>query len=315
MFIFAGPSSHKEAVLIIENGNDMAKAREKSVSKSKEAILSAMRNVLFMAEHDLPNTLLSDLNSLCLQQGAEQFKDLIVDKHTSYTHNQSVQEFQAAIADTVREDLRQRLSRSDYYSILLDESTDVSVDQNLIVYVRYIFCNNVRTDFLGIRKLSDGATADKILKEITDLLFENELDVKKMCGIATDGAAVMVGSRSGLTTRFKEIVPGLLSTHCIAHRLALCSSGAYKYFSNSPKNLSRLEKIQEILASVNADSGTRLKQISNTRWLSFEGSVTALLRNYSSLITVLLEDNSPKTVGLLKSIHYSFFVRCIANTL
>ncbi|KAK6175160.1 hypothetical protein SNE40_013682 [Patella caerulea] len=140
-----------------------------------------------------------------------------------------------------------------------------------------------------------------------------------MCGIATDGAAVMVGSRSGLTTRFKELVPGLPSTHCIAHRLALCSSGAadaipylikyqelvnciYKYFSNSPKNLCSLEKIQAILASVNADSGTRLKQISNTRWLSFEGSVTALLRNYSSLITVLLEDNSPKTVGLLKSI-------------
>ncbi|KAK6178267.1 hypothetical protein SNE40_013073 [Patella caerulea] len=275
----------------------MVKAREKSVSKSKEAILSAMRNVMFMAEHDLPNSLLSHLNTLCLQQGAEQFKDLLVDNHTSYTHNKSVQEFQAAIADTICEDLRQRLSQSEYYSILLDESIDVSVDQNLIVYVR---------------KLSDGATADKIL-EVNDLLFEYELDVKKMCGIATDAAAVMVGSRSGLTTRFKELVPGLLSTYCIEHRLALCSSRAadaipylikyqelvnciYQYFSNSPKNLSRLEKIQEILASVNADQGTRLKQISNTRWLSFEESVTALLRNYSSLITVLLEDNYPKTV-------------------
>ncbi|KAK6175159.1 hypothetical protein SNE40_013681 [Patella caerulea] len=136
-----GPSSHKAALMIIENGNDMAKAREKSVSKSKESILSAMRNVMFMAEHDLPNSLLSDLNTLCLQQGAEQFKDLLLDNHTSYTHNKSVQEFQAAIAATVREDLRQRLSQSEYYSILLDESTDVSVDQNLIVYVRYIFCN------------------------------------------------------------------------------------------------------------------------------------------------------------------------------
>ncbi|XP_055957012.1 uncharacterized protein LOC126821364 [Patella vulgata] len=92
-----------------------------------------------------------------------------------------------------------------------------------------------------------------------------------MSGIANDGAAVMVGSKSGIVTRLKALNPVILGTHCIAHRLAL---------------------------------GSR------TMWLSFDGAVQAVLKNYSSLVTVLMEDNTPKIVGLLKSITSVKFLYC-----
>jgi hypothetical protein len=61
---------------------------------------------------------------------------------------------------------------------------------------------------------------------VFECLKENELDVKRMCGVATDGASVMMGRHTGVVTRLKQQAPGLLSSHCIAHRLALASGGA-----------------------------------------------------------------------------------------
>ncbi|KAK6179566.1 hypothetical protein SNE40_011894 [Patella caerulea] len=301
----------------------MVKARDKSISKSKEAVFSAMKNVLFMAQHDLPNSILQDLNNLCIEQGASHLQSLNVDQHTSYTHNDSVLEFQQAMADAVLDDLVEKVKESDYFSLLIDESTDVAVDQNLIIYVRYLFKGNTKTDFLSIRKLSTGATADKLLDLLIDVVDTLGLNINKMSGIATDGAAVMVGSKSGIVTRLKSLNPAILSTHCIAHRLALGSCGAadqipylikyqeilnciYKYFENSPKNLNKLKYIQNIMS----ENGTRFKQISGTRWLSFDGAVQTVLRNYSSLVTVLIEDNTPKIAGLLKSITSIKFLYC-----
>ncbi|KAK6168081.1 hypothetical protein SNE40_021979 [Patella caerulea] len=158
---------------------------------------------------------------------------------------------------------------------------------------------------------------------LIDVVDSLGLNINKMSGIATDGAAVMVGSKSGIVTRLKSLNPAILSTHCIAHRLALGSCGAadqipylikyqeilnciYKYFENSPKNLNKLKYIQNIMS----ENGTRFKQISGTRWLSFDGAVQAVLRNYSSLVTVLIEDNTPKIAGLLKSITSIKFLYC-----
>ena len=50
--------------------------------------------------------------------------------------------------------------------------------------------------------------------------------MEKLFGVATDGASVMTGVRSGVTTRMKERNPFIVATHCIAHRLALASGKA-----------------------------------------------------------------------------------------
>jgi len=112
------------------------------------------------------------------------------------------------------------------------------------------------------------------------------------------------------------VTSGLLTTHCIAHRLALaCGAAAdkvrylvkfqdilnsmFKYFDNSPKNMSRLEAIQAVLEN---RQSSRLKQVFHTRWLSFEGSVQSVVDNYSSVVSVFLEDNCPKALSLHKPI-------------
>ncbi|XP_062594268.1 zinc finger protein 862-like, partial [Saccostrea cucullata] len=202
---------------------------------------------------------------------------------------------------------------------MLDESTDVPVHQNLIVYVRFLEQIGSRVvpsvDFLGIRQLSV-ANAEAISSELIGLLKDKGLDLDRLAGVSTDGASVMVGCKSGVVTRLREMYPGILATHCIAHRLALaCGEAAdkvtylvkfqavlndlYKYFERSPKNMARLEKVQGIL---DCSRGTRLKQVSHTRWLSFEGSVQAVVDNYQSVVAVMLEESSAKALALHKPI-------------
>ena len=75
-----------------------------------------------------------------------------MDKHTNYTHHSSTKEFQQSLAEVVVDELVSEVGESDVFSIMLDESTDVSVSQN--VYVRYLASVGGRvttvTWFLGI---------------------------------------------------------------------------------------------------------------------------------------------------------------------
>nr|XP_022317923.1 zinc finger protein 862-like [Crassostrea virginica] len=207
-----------------------------------------------------------------------------------------------------------------------DESSDVSVHQNLVVYVRYLeqaFGRlHARTSFLGLRQL-EIANSDSIREQVVKLLVDKGLDVSKLAGIATDGASVMVGCREGVVQQMKALSPSLLSTHCIAHRLALSCGGAadqipylvkfqeilnslYKYFHNSPKNTAKLESIQSILNA----SSLKMKEVFHTRWLSFEGSVEAVVRNYPSLLSVFLEEKSAKALSLHKPLSCYKFLYC-----
>lgn len=46
----------------------------------------------------------------------------------------------------------------------------------------------------------------------------------KLRGVGTDGAATMLGCRTGVVVRLTERVPTLMGIHCAAHRLFIPSS-------------------------------------------------------------------------------------------
>lgn len=54
-----------------------------------------------------------------------------------YEHNESVKSFQQSIAAVVNKNLDNDLLRSEFYSVIIDESTDIGTDQNLVVTYMY----------------------------------------------------------------------------------------------------------------------------------------------------------------------------------
>ena len=59
-------------------------------------------------------------------------------------------------------------------------------------------------------------------------VMENKVGFERCVWFGSDGASVMVGSKTGVATRMKAMNPFIVSRHCAAQRLALVSSQAAK---------------------------------------------------------------------------------------
>ena len=96
-----------------------------------------------------------------------------------------------AIASTLVDDVDKAVLRSPVFSLVLDESTDISNSKRLIAYVRYIDDKKTKTKLFRNSEIVDGR-ADTIFEDVKKLLTKN-LDGKKLAAVCTDGAAVMTG--------------------------------------------------------------------------------------------------------------------------
>ena len=121
--------------------------------------------------------------------------------------------------------VRERVRRAKFVGIIMDGSTDVSVTEQEMVYMR--MCDAGRgVDFIGV-VATPKADAEGIYHSL-DKAIGNGLDTdlktlgSKVVAMGTDGAAVMMGKINGVTTKVKNaIAPAMVSVHCFAHRLEL----------------------------------------------------------------------------------------------
>ena len=67
------------------------------------------------------------------------------------------------------------------------------------MYMRYVLNGEVHSHFLSLIELS-GGTAPEIVDVILRVFTPRNISLEKICGVATDGANVMVGCHSGATT-------------------------------------------------------------------------------------------------------------------
>jgi hypothetical protein len=141
-------------------------------------------------------------------------------EYGAYTSRQSAYEFLWAISQHLRVVDLLEVKDSPVISFLVDESTDRSLEQHLIVYV----CSLSRSglgppcmQFVGLTSVPR-ATGEIFYKNVVDLLEKSEWPLEKLVALATDGAASMIGVRQGLAGRLRADVPTLINVHCIAHR-------------------------------------------------------------------------------------------------
>lgn len=94
--------------------------------------------------------------------GCNYLKELHSAGNATYSSTQIIGEFLQSISRQVEEDTLQQLALSTYFSIMTDESTDISVLKQLVLVVCYLLpTGNVTISFLAIDDLPDG-TAETI---------------------------------------------------------------------------------------------------------------------------------------------------------
>jgi hypothetical protein len=152
---------------------------------------------------------------------------------TYFAHRfvQSRRDILLKISDTIQKNLLEKLHKATSYGLLIDDMSDVATMEQMVCYVQYFDSdlNEVKTDFLFICNIlenADSANSKTLFNVLCMKLKELKMDVKKVSGLCTDGASVMVGKKDVLATKLKRENSSLIAVHCICHRLALACTDA-----------------------------------------------------------------------------------------
>ncbi|KAK7919119.1 hypothetical protein WMY93_010403 [Mugilogobius chulae] len=191
-------------------------------------------------------------------------------------------------------------------ALAADESTDVSDNAQLLVYVRF-YHEESKTfveDVLGITALKTHTRGEDIYLAIKEMLTQRGINLKKVVSITTDGAPSMMGREKGAVTRLKQDNPELLSYHCIIHMSVLCSSLS-EHYGNVMNTITKLVNflrassshqhrlLREFLAEVDAPANDLLLH-SNVRWLSKGKVLERFWKIRNEIKDFLAQQKSPK---------------------
>ena len=187
-----------------------------------------------------------------------------------------------------------------FFSLQLDESTDVQGLSQLLVFVRYIWNSKPHEDMLLCEPIIQ-STSNEIFNTVDTYIRTKNLDWKKCIGVCTDGARAMCGKNSGVVTRILQLNPNASWTHCNLHRAALVS----KHISDDFKNvLNTAVKIVNFIKTKPLQSrlfeklceemGSNHKSLllhTEIRWLS-RGKVLTRLAELREEVAMFLESKS-----------------------
>ena len=145
----------------------IAMALQRVISAHRKAFIVALKSMYFLNHQEIPHT----TNFVPLLELGESL-GAYVGGNAHYTSERCMQEVLQCLGETVAEPISSRVRQSPFFALCIDETTDVSVTKELIVYSRYIVDGEVRTSFLKIMEMCDGTAitiADAITKLCTDL--------------------------------------------------------------------------------------------------------------------------------------------------
>ncbi|XP_042204155.1 general transcription factor II-I repeat domain-containing protein 2-like [Homarus americanus] len=124
--------------------------------------------------------------------------------------------------------IREKAKNLLWYSLVLDESTDLSSTSQLLVFIRGVNLDFQITEELASVCSMHGTTTGKdIFMEVKKTLQDYNLQWNQLRGVAVDGGKNMAGVRKGLVgqirTQLEDLqIPGSLCIHYIIHQQALC---------------------------------------------------------------------------------------------
>ncbi|KAE9539861.1 hypothetical protein AGLY_005113 [Aphis glycines] len=209
------------------------------------------------------------------------------------------------MADSVLKNIIDDVLLAGVYSIIVDETQDLSKHEQVSIVVRYVskkFCP-------------------------VDAFLEN------LRGQCYDGAASMRGSYKGVQARIKVENPLAIYVHCNAHILNLCLVDLAKqvcqlrnvfgtlnvlhnFVGASSKRQALFEKMRSTLHISTTDGPTTLKSFSDTRWSSRIDSLNAIVFNFKAVVNTLENISETDVVhgsdanSLLGSINTFEFLFC-----
>ena len=214
------------------------------------------------------------------------------------------------------------------YTIIVDETKDVSKREQLSIALRYCHNSNVCERFVGFfhaAELNATALSEFILAKLADL----HIDIKDCVSQCYDGASVMSGRCAGVAKKIRDKNSKALYAHCHAHRLNLVLVDVTKKVTHAANFFVLMEELYVFMSSsvphskflsmqsqLGSHREIRLKKLSDTRWSCRHESIKAVVGTLTAVICTLeeiteIDDDSVRRVkanGLLLQVKQFHFV-------
>ena len=101
----------------------------------------------------------------------------------------------------VKQQVIEEIKAPSLFAFQVKESTDVALCSQLVVFVRYIHEHDIKNEFLFCTPLKSTTKSEDVIKKIFTFFDTEGLQWNKLCGLCTDGAPAMLGSRLGFQTK------------------------------------------------------------------------------------------------------------------
>lgn len=254
-----------------------------------------------------------------------ELKEWLQRKRAWLTHDNQ-NEILELLAFEVMRKLNNSIKEDEYFSLIVDGTTDVSTKEQVSLCIRHVNGDfEVSEDFIGLYETSS-TTGETLTKIIQDVLLRLDLNIDNCRGQCYDGAGNMKGHMKGTQVRISQIEPRATYIHCFNHALNLAvidATGAVPEFGNVLQNVHELGKYSnksakrtDIMLHHKSDDNlaltknTKLKPLCPTRWTVRLKSLQAVNSQYETVLSALesikTEDPDPTANGL-----HSFFEKTL----
>lgn len=207
------------------------------------------------------------------------------------------------------------------FSLLIDESTDISIKKYLGVVIRYFSQKNKRmlSVFLQLVHLKGGKSID-IYNGVNYTLHKFSLSIMNMHGLGTDNASVMVGALNSVHQKLILENPNIILVPCMCHSLQLAVSKAadeclpdqiefliaetYNWFAKSSHRQTEYKR-QYKLAN-EGENHLKIVRSCNTRWMSIHAAIKSILSQWDDLksyFTLLTQTDSNFKIRILSNLY------------
>ncbi|XP_021995641.1 zinc finger MYM-type protein 1-like [Helianthus annuus] len=244
--------------------------------------------------------------------------------------------------------------KDNVFGLLVDESSDVSLEEQMAVVVRYVDrLGVVKESLIGIAHVRN--THSLTLKEaIVSLLADNQLSIDQVRGQGYDGASNMQGEFNGLKALILKDNPSAHYIHCFAHQLQLVivavakkHDGVKEFYetlgmvvntvgaSCKRKDMmmeAKKERVENKILAGEINTGKGLNQEvslarpGDTRWGSHHRTIISLLKLFPEVVEVLTfikqdgetfqqRSNASGILSYFDSLEFVFYIHLLNDIL
>jgi hypothetical protein len=225
-----------------------------------------------------------------------------------------------ALASLMKREITNEIRDAGMFSVQLDTTQDISVKDQCSIILRYVTHKQIQERLIAVVNTTD-STGRGFCELLKKILKDNNLDIRKCVGNATDGASNMQGEYNCFTAWLNNEAPGQMHVWCYAHILNLVILDATKNTVAASSLFSLMNSIavffresyqrMDVWQNINKDSNhKRVQMIGETRWWAKDAAISKMFGCFNDpqrslyidvLLALLAIEKSTKTKPEIRS--------------